>query len=230
MLKKLVNPSNKKIKIAKRVYDLYCKLNSLHAVKAETGLAIDTIRKYILLIEDINNINKISTKDRYYKPEVITPEVLPAASPPIYNIYNKDNINNNNINKDSTLNNNIDNKYNIDNTEIITDDINNDIKLKDKILINKLNNISRQYLEYLENPTEDQLKKTSLKDIGIISGIVLDKAAQLKHKDTVKTNQSIIFNLFGNNKSLSDFISGSLDRQQRLQDRPIKPYTQAINK
>jgi hypothetical protein len=241
MLKKLVNPSNKKIKIAKRVYDLYCKINSLHAVKAETGLAIDTIRKYIMLVEDINNQCKISTKDRYYKPEAVVPEVVLADTPndtPIY-IYKDKNIKNINIDKNIKYKDNI-NSTNIDNInnkdikyseDIITNDISKDIKLKDKILINKLNDISKQYLEYLENPSAEMLNKTSLRDRGIIAGILLDKKILLTHKAADKVaNQSIIFNLFGNNKSLSEFISGSMDRQKRLEQRPVKQYTQAINK
>ena len=194
-----------------------------------------------MLVEDINNQCKISTKDRYYKPEVITPEVIQSMPPedtPIYiykdNIYKDKEYKDNNIKykdiniKDKNIN--ID-KYNIDSTDIITNDISKDIKLKDKILINKLNDISKQYLEYLENPTEEMLNKTSLRDRGIIAGILLDKKILLTHKAADKVaNQSIIFNLFGNNKSLSEFISGSMDRQKRLQDRPVREYQQAINK
>ena len=66
MLKKLTRTTPKKIKIARKVYETYCKVNSLKKTREATGLAIYTIRKYIALIEEINNKNKISKKDRYY--------------------------------------------------------------------------------------------------------------------------------------------------------------------
>ena len=222
--------SAKKIKLIRKTYETYCQVNTLQATRQATGLGINTIRKYIVLAEEINNKNKLSSKDRYYTPEtpeVITPDEIifrEPPEPPIYNIYNKELIIEN---KNSNINNNLNN---ID-KEIITDINNNkEYNNKDKIILNKLNNISNKYLDYLNNIDLYNLDKVNIKDIGIIAGISLDKASQLKHKDTAVKNQSIIFNLFGNNKSLSEFIAGSIGRQERLSSRPVKKYTPALNK
>ncbi|MFH2044486.1 MAG: hypothetical protein ABIK92_05005, partial [Pseudomonadota bacterium] len=122
------------------------------------------------------------------------------------------------------------NKDNLD-VEVITD---NNISLKDtknKILLKKLDDISFKYLEYLDNPDDIQLAKTSLKDHAVIAGILLDKKILLEHKqaDVIK-NQSIIFNLFGNNTNLSKFITDSLTRQHKLAAKPVKKYELAVNK
>jgi len=231
VIKKLINPSPKKIKKAKIVYDLYCKLHSLHQVKNETGLAIDTIRKYIDLIEDINKRNKLSTKDRYYNIEDHPTESTESTESiqDINNIYNN-NINNNILNIKENINNEEinNNKYINNRNEVIT---NNNNKLKDKLLLQELDDISFQYLGYLKSPSDKQLEKTSLKDHGIIAGILLDKKALLTHKkDNEVKNQSIIFNLFGDNKNLAQFIQAATGRQARLQSKPKNKYTPAANK
>ena len=96
---------------------------------------------------------------------------------------------------------------------------------KNKILLSKLDTISNKYLDYLDNPDEDKLAKTSLKDRAVIAGILLDKKIQLEHKrgDIIK-DQSIIFNLFGSNDNLQSFISQSIKRQKELKDRPARKY------
>jgi len=235
MLKTLIKPSRKKIQKARQVYETYCKVHSLAATREATGLGINTIRRYIALAEELNNKNKLSTKDRYYNIEPID------TKDPIYNIYNnniynKDNKDINNINKD--INKGIDNNNNdidieIDDTdiEIITDNKINKHELKNKILLQKLNSISEKYLDYLDAPSDLQLHKTSLKDHAVIAGILLDKKILLEHKqaDVIK-NQSIIFNLFGNNTNLSKFITDSLARQHKLAAKPVKKYELAVNK
>lgn len=216
MLKKLVKPTAKKIKKARVVYGTYCKVNTLAKTREATGLAIDTIRRYIALIEDIDNKSKLSSKDRYYN--------------------NKDNnIYNNNIYKDTKdINNNVDkidnNKNNSkDSIEVInTTNVPSLKEVKNKILLGKLDTISLKYLGYLDDPDIAKLNKTSLKDRAVIAGILLDKKILLEHKqaDVIK-NQSIIFNLFGSNKELASFISGSLTRQKKLKNRPTKEYDPA---
>jgi hypothetical protein len=228
-LNKLIHPSRKKIKKAKEVYDIYCKTGSKAQTQAATGLAYNTIRKYVDLIEDINNRNKLSTKDRYYNnKDNINNNINSNLTPPEAlqqddNIYN--NINNNNIYND---NNNINN--------IISDNNNEDIitnlkDIKNKILLSKLDSISLKYLDQLDNATEEQLEKTSLKDHAVISGILLDKKILLEHKqnDVVK-NQSIIFNLFGNNKNLAQFIGAVTSRQAKLREKPANKYILSTNK
>jgi len=232
MLETLIKPSRKKIQKARTTYEIYCKVKSLAATREATGLGINTIRRYIALVEGLNNKNKLSTKDRYYstEPTDITDPIKDIIKDPIYNIYNnniynKDN-NINNINKDIDNNNN-DNDIEIENTdiEIITDNKTNKHELKNKILLQKLNDISFKYLGYLDDPTEQQLHRTSLKDRAVIAGILLDKRILLEHKhaDVIK-NQSIIFNLFGNNSNLSKFISDVTSRQAKLRAKPIKKY------
>ena len=218
MLKKLTRTTPKKIKIARKVYETYCKVNSLKKTREATGLAIYTIRKYIALIEEINNKNKISKKDRYYSD-------------------NKD-INKEDVNKikDSS---DIDIREDAGKTDNDINDIevintNNIPDLKDtknRILHGKLDTIAFKYLEYLDNPSERQLLKTSLKDRAVIAGILLDKKIQLEHKQgDIIRNQSMIFNLFGSNDNLASFIASSMKRQQALKDRPVKKYVPAVNK
>ena len=227
MLKKLVNPSNKKINKARLVYDTYCKVNTLEKTREATGLAFDTIRRYIALIEDIDNKSKLSTKDRYYNNNIYK-----EASPPCSADYNKDI----NICQEGIENNNKEDVDKIENSkdsiEVITTNNVPDLKeVKNKILLGKLDSISSKYLDYLDNPEKRKLDKTSLKDRAVIAGILLDKKILLEHKQAdVIRNQSIIFNLFGNNKNLASFISGSLARQKALKDRPVKKYILAINK
>ncbi len=235
-LNKLIHPSNKKIKIARKVYETYCQTGSKKATAAQTGLAYNTIRKYVDLIEDLNNKNKLSTKDRYYNSRESD------TTDPIYNIYNNNNIykEDNNIGNINNNNNYKDNvkeeieqiRNNESDIEVFT---NNEItplnEIKNRLLLAKLTNISQKYLDYLDAPTDQQLRKTSLKDHAVIAGILLDKKILLEHKqaDVIK-NQSIIFNLFGNNTNLSKFITDSLDRQAKLQAKPIKKYELAVNK
>ena len=229
MLTKLIRPSAKKIQKARVAYDTYCKCNNLIETSQATGLAINTIRRYIALIEDIDSKSKLSTRDRYYNnnnniykedpPDNNTPT-------PIYNnIYNNKEDINNNIG-------NIDDNNDINDIEVITTNNVPSLKeTKNKILLGKLDSISSKYLDYLDEPDKDRLDKTSLKDRAVIAGILLDKKILLEHKqaDVIK-NQSIIFNLFGNNKNLASFISGSLGRQKALKDRPVKKYILATNK
>ena len=238
MLETLIKPSRKKIQKARTTYEIYCKVKSLAATREATGLGINTIRRYIALVESINNKNKLSTKDRYYNTEPI--ELIDSIDP-IYNIYNNNNIYNkdnniNNINKDINKdidNNNVENDIEIDDTdvEIITANKKNKHELKNKVLNQKLSDISFKYLGYLENATEQQLRKTSLKDHAVIAGILLDKKILLEHKsaDVIK-NQSIIFNLFGNNTNLSKFIASAMDRQRNLAAKPVKKYEIATNR
>jgi len=227
MLKPLVYISRKKMKTARLAYETYCQTHSLKATAATTSLAINTIRKYIILIEDINNKNKLSSKDRYYNNQENTSQEIQEATSsedPIYNnIYNKDiyNINNNkeyiNNNKINTITEEELDNNNINDKEVITN-------IKNKLLLQKLTTISEKYLSYLDDPTELQLHKTSLKDRAVIAGILLDKIL-LEHKqsDVIK-NQSIIFNLFGNNKNLNQFIADVTGRQAKLRAKPIRKY------
>ena len=241
--------TNKKINKARMTYETYCKVNTLEKTKEATGLAINTIRKYIALVEDLDNKSKLSTKDRYYntpdnkdnkeyiyinnnikkeekKERILKKErkedSLSAANIPINNIYNN-NINNN-INKVKDDINDVDDIY-LSNKNISIKET------KNKILLSKLDTISTKYLEYLDNPTQDSLDKTSLKDRAVIAGILLDKKILLEHKqaDVIK-NQSVIFNLFGSNKELASFISNSMGRQKKLRDRPVKKYVLATGK
>ena len=228
MLRKLIHKPYKKINKARVVYDTYCKLNNLEKTSLATGLAINTIRTYIALIEDIDSKSKLSTKDRYYNNNNIYKEDPPDNNTPapIYNnIYNNKEDINNNIG-------NIDDNNDINDIEVITTNNVPSLKeTKNKILLGKLDSISSKYLDYLDEPDKDKLAKTSLKDRAVIAGILLDKKILLEHKqaDVIK-NQSIIFNLFGNNKNLASFISGSLGRQKALKDRPVKKYILATNK
>ena len=225
MLKKLVKPNPKKIKKAKEVYKIYIDVGSLHRTREATGLGIDTIRRYIALTEDINNKAKLSTKDRYYN--IKNTKNIKNTPDPIY-IYNnnkdiyKDNINNNKEDINN-IDNNIDNIGNISTDTIIPQAVPPLRDLKNKLLSQKLDTISMKYLEYLDDPNENQLRKTSLKDRAVIAGILLDKKILLEHKqaDVIK-NQSIIFNLFGNNANLADFITGSQARQRKLEAREPK--------
>ena len=241
--------TNKKINKARMTYETYCKVNTLEKTKEATGLAINTIRKYIALVEDLDNKSRLSTKDRYYntpdnkdnkeyiyinnnikkeekKERILKKErkedSLSAANIPNNNIYNN-NINNN-INKVKDDISDVDDIY-LSNKNISIKET------KNKILLSKLNTISTKYLGYLDNPTKDSLDKTSLKDRAVIAGILLDKKILLEHKqaDVIK-NQSVIFNLFGSNKELASFISNSMGRQKKLRDRPVKKYVLATGK
>jgi len=240
MLRKLINKPYKKINKARVVYDTYCKLNNLEKTREATGLAINTIRTYIALIEDIDSKSKLSSKDRYYNNNIYKDNnIYPISNnnndgstssiPDNIDIYN--NIYNN---KEDINNNigNIDNNNDINDIEVITTNNVPSLKeTKNKILLGKLDSISVKYLDYLDEPDKERLDKTSLKDRAVIAGILLDKKILLEHKqaDVIK-NQSIIFNLFGNNKNLASFISGSLGRQKALKDRPVKKYILATNK
>jgi len=232
MLQKLTKPSRKKIKKARTVYEVYCKVNTLEKTREATGLAINTIRRYIALAEDLNDRGKLSTKDRYYNniyKDNNTPiagdniinndKPIPAGNisdtPYIYNnnIYNKDiDINNDNNDGDAKTNTNVPSIK----------------ETKNKILLSKLDSISSKYLDYLRDPSKERLEKTSLKDRAVIAGILLDKKILMEHKqaDVIK-NQSIIFNLFGNNKNLASFIADVTGRQKKLSSKPLKKYTPA---
>jgi len=200
MLKKLIHPSAEKIKTARKVYEAYCKCSSLRATSKATGLAVNTIMKYIALAEDIDNVNKISEKDSYYNPG---------------DVDKSDNPDN-----DKT-----------DIEVVTTENVPSLRETKNKILLGKLDTLSVQYLEYLDDPDDLQLWQTSLKDKAVIAGILLDKKILLEHKqaDVIK-NQSVIFNLFGSNKNLASFITGSLARQKKLKDRPVKKYVPPLGK
>ena len=95
--------------------------------------------------------------------------------------------------------------------------------VKNKILKQKLDHLYMKYLEYLDNPSDHQLHKLSLKDTAVIAGILLDKKILIEHKqaDVIK-NQSIIFNLFGDNKELSSFIADYTARRKKLEGRELK--------
>jgi len=200
MLKKLIHPSAEKIKTARKVYEAYCKCSSLRATSKATGLAVNTIIKYIALVEDMDNVNKISEKDSYYNPG---------------DVDKSDNPDN-----DKT------------DIEVITAENVPSLKeTKNKLLVSKLDTLSTKYLEYLENPNDDRLAKTSLKDHAVIAGILLDKKILLEHKQAdVIRNQSIIFNLFGSNDKLASFITDSQARQKALKDRPVKKYIPGVSK
>ena len=247
-IKPLKKPNRKKIKIAKLTYDTYCKAGNLADTAAITGLAINTIRKYIALIEDIDNRNKISSKQRYYDGSLSaegnsapdhksSADTVSNTVDPIYNnIYNNNinskDINNKDIDINGNSNKNIDIKDN--NTSSINNKVNEEIinnsnstgkKDKASILIKKIDDISLKYLDYLDNPDSKLINKTSLKDRAIIAAVLLDKKILLEHKnaDVVK-NQSVIFNLFASNKNLAEFITNSLGRQKALQARPVNKY------
>jgi len=194
MLKKLIHPSAEKIKTAHKVYETYCKCSSLRATSKATGLAVNTIMKYITLAEDINNNNKISEKDSYYNPG---------------DVDKSDNPDN-----DKT-----------DIEVITTENVPSLRETKNKILLGKLDTASHKYIDILNSATDEQIAKTSLKDIAVIGGIALDKKILLEHKqaDVIK-DQSIIFNLFGSNAKLALFVSDSQARQKALRDRPVKKY------
>lgn len=199
MLKKLIHPSAEKIGKAQKVYDAYCKYNSLRATSKATGLAVNTIIKYIALVDDINNSNKISGKDSYYTPTNID---IPD-----------------NPNDDTTI-------------EVISNDNMPSLKeVKNKLLLSKLDKVSHKCLDVINNATDEQLKKTSLKDFAVIAGISLDKKILLEHKqvDIIK-NQSIIFNLFESNKGLANFITEETNRRKRLADRPPMKYPSPLVK
>ena len=99
------------------------------------------------------------------------------------------------------------------------------------MLVSRLDTLSTKYLGYLENPNNDRLAKTSLKDHAVIAGILLDKKILLEHKQAdVIRNQSIIFNLFGSNDKLASFITDSQARQKALKDRPVKKYIPGVSK
>ena len=203
MLKKLIHPSAEKIKTARKVYEAYCKCSSLRATSKATGLAVNTIMKYIALVEDIDNINKISEKDSYYNPG--------------------------DVDKSDSLDNPDNNKTDIE--VITTENISSLRETKNKILLGKLDTASHKYIDILNSATDEQIAKTSLKDIAVIGGITLDKKILLEHKqaDVIK-DQSIIFNLFGSNAKLALFISEHEARQKALKDRPVKKYILATNK
>lgn len=221
MLRKLINKPHKKINKARVVYDTYCKLNTLEKTREATGLAINTIRTYIALIEDIDNKSKLSTKDRYYN--------LDNGNE---NVEDKEQIKNNKnvlITHLDEKSNNKSIENNKSDIEVINPKNVPSLKeVKNKILLGKLDSISLKYLGYLDNPDKNRLHKTSLKDRAVIAGILLDKKILLEHKqaDVIK-NQSIIFNLFGNNKNLASFISDAMNREKKLSSRPVKKYITA---
>ena len=213
MWSKLANPTAKKINKARVVYDTYCKVGTLEKTREATGCAFDTIRRYIALIENIDSRSKLSSKDRYYTKPDNTDN----------NIYiDNTNIDNIKDNKDNSIN----------STEVITESNIPSLKdTKNKILLSKLNTISTKYLDYLDDPSDERLEKTSLKDRAVIAGILLDKKILLEHKQAdVIRNQSIIFNLFGDNKNLASFISDAVGRQKRLSAKPTKKYILAGSK
>jgi hypothetical protein len=235
MLTKLIHPSRKKIQKARKVYEIYCQVNSLAKTREATGLGVGTIRRYIALAEDLNNISKISTKDRYYNNKDINNNYK-ESPPPLTADYINKNIESQEENRNTLEIDRINTESQIEideaDGEVFTDNkLTNLNELKNKLLVAKLTNISQKYLDYLDTPTEQQLRKTSLKDHAVIAGILLDKKILIEHKqsDVIK-NQSIIFNLFGSNTSLSKFISDSLDRQAKLRAKPVKKYEIAVNK
>jgi hypothetical protein len=255
----ILRTSRKKISKAAKVYEIYCKVNSLAKTREATGLGINTIRRYIAITEELSDRCKISTKDRYYNSKSKT-EIERETPPPSDSAdYNKQtNVcqvdNGKNINKDKEteietasdvatdisretdreilLETETEGETEREEGEVYTANNQLDIRdIKNKLIVNKLDRLSAKYLDMLDNPTDQQIRKTSLKDLGVIAGILLDKKILIEHKqsDAVK-NQSIIFNLFGDNKNLAQFISGALNRQQALQDRPVKRYIPAVNK
>lgn len=236
MLKKLINPTNKKIKIARKVYETYCQTKSLLKTHEATGLAVGTIRRYIVLAEDLNNTNRISSKDRYYNSKEDINDNI-AAPPPYDSTYDNDI---NNICQEGNKNiSEIDIKEEIQ--EIKNSEDNMDVILankisplndiKKKLFIGKLNTAAEKYVDVLINADENKLKRTSLKDAAIIAGVLIDKQVQLTHKDAdVIKNQSIIFNLFGDNNKLAEFIANNMARQKALRERPVNKYIPAVNK
>ena len=69
--------------------------------------------------------------------------------------------------------------------------------IKNRLFVGKLKTVSEKYIDVLANADDHKIAKTSLKDVAIIAGVLIDKQLQIEHKqsDVVK-NQSIIFNLF----------------------------------
>lgn len=232
-LNRLIHPSKEKIQKARKVYEAYCRTSSKKATAAETGLAYNTIRKYVDLIEGINNRNKISTKDRYYNNSNNNIVAPPPDIPLDCNKEIKDCqvVNENNL-IDGVLETVSEIESDGTDEEVVSANIVPDLnELKNKLLSAKLTSISDKYLGYLDDPDDNLLRRTSLKDRAVIAGILLDKKILLEHKNTnIVKNQSIIFNLFGDNKNLASFISDSMRRSKQLRDRPVSKYIPAVNK
>jgi len=211
-------------------------MRSLQKVRAATGLAVDTIRKYIALAEDLNNIGKISSKDRYYNYNNIDKDKDNALPPDIADYNNRVNVcqEENKKNLETSIREEIEEiKSSEDGMDVFTsnEDIPTMRDVKKSLIIKKLSEVSEKYINVLAAADEAKIKRTSLKDIAIITGVLIDKQVQLEHKnaDVVK-NQSIIFNLFGDNGKLAEFISGSMARQKALRERPVKKYIPATNR
>jgi hypothetical protein len=229
--------STKKISNARKVYDTFCRLSSIAEVCRETGLNWRTVKKYIALIEQLNNKNRISTKDRYYSTDTDIKEGY-ISSPPCSRFY--DTAENKICQENNLINIETDTEINTGDIEVIkaetaeeaevviTNNEELDLKgLKKNLFIEKLKQASNIYVDVLINADENKIKRTSLKDIAIIAGVLTDKQIQLEHKQAANlTNQGIIINLFNTNKGLSEFITDSMKRRQALIDRPIKKYTQ----
>jgi len=233
MLKPLQYVTRKKLKLARQVFETYKKLHNLEKTGVALGLATNTVRKYVALIEDINENNKVSNKDNYYNNNINTKE----CPPPVTGSYDNRDIGNcqgeikNNIEDDNLETETILESEGSETDVFLANKVPDIRATKNKILAEKLDTIAFKYLEYLDNPSEQQLHRTSLKDRAVIAGILLDKKSQLEHKDAdVIKNQSIIFNLFGDNHKLSEFITGNMKRQQALRERPVNKYTPAISK
>lgn len=242
-------PNAQKIRKMRKAYETYCRLGTLMKTAAATGLDKDTISRYIKQIEEIDEREKLSTRDRYYSTDN-NRDINTEQSPPsdrldyidnkeVCQEGNKDNIEIGDYPgiaaeteaqespgeaiTEGVIVEDKENTGKIEKEVIINQSGPSLKEIKDKILKQKLGNISFKYLGILENPSDHQLHKLSLKDTAVIAGILLDKKILIEHKqaDVIK-NQSIIFNLFGNNRELSKFIAGSVGRQRKLEGRELK--------
>jgi len=239
--------TDKKIRLANKILEVYSMNGSLRTTAAVTGKSVNTVRKLIKLASseaqekkstkrkeyiynNINNINNINNNNINYvesgiENKKIKENIQPAAIGETLKIQKNGKptiggeLKNRNENGIENRNENRNAEMGIDTDALINKDINS---IKDGILIKQLDSISLQYLNYLKNPSDEALKKTSLKDFSIIAGVLLDKKILIQHKqaDVIK-NQSIIFNLFGNNENLASFISDVLNRQSKLASKPI---------
>jgi len=211
MLKKLKKASKEKIKTAKKVYEAYLKCNNLRSTSAATGLAINTVRRYIALAEDETDKEKLASKESYYKSNNVEKPENP-------DIGEED--------KEEKAE-----VVEVISNVVIDENVPSIKEVKDRIVVNKLDKISNKYLDSLDNPNESKLHKTSLKDRAVIAGILIDKRVQLEQKQGgVIKDQSIIFNLFGSNEGLAKFIDGSVARRKKLQARePKKVMDRSIN-
>ena len=177
----------------------------------------------------------MGNKDRYYNNNIDINNKDYAAPPDSFDCTNRNNICQGeieNISKTSVKEEIDEIRNSEDGTDVfLANNVPSVNDLKKRLFIGKLNTAAEKYVDILINADENKIKRTSLKDAAIIAGVLIDKQVQLTHKDAdIVKNQSIIFNLFGDNIKLSEFITGNMKRQQALRERPVNKYIPAVNK